>query len=148
MDNRSLITRIANAFPVEPSPTKENVLYKGAYSGDPELEEIRDYFGARPWKSLAPIDVFHFRHALSFLSPLALAYFTPAWMTCSLADEATVDTAIQDLTGTLGRADPSLWTQEQRSLICEWLVHFRAVPLKPELEKAAKHLGCAMLPHN
>src|SRR5213592_3725227 len=124
MSISSLITRIASAFPTEPTPLKEDVLYKGAYSRDPELEEIEKFFGSRSWNSITPTDVFRFRHALSFFSPSALAYYTAAWMTCALLDDEAVDTAIEDLVGTLGKADLNLWTNEQRIAICEWLMHF------------------------
>jgi hypothetical protein len=142
MDIQSLNTRIAAAFPAEPTPARDQVLYHGAYPGESELEEIKEFFACRPWSSITPKDIFDFRHALSFFSPSTLAYYTAAWMTCSLQDERRVDTAIEDLAGALGGADPGLWTQEQRSVICEWLLHFRRVPLKAVFEKAVANLGC------
>jgi hypothetical protein len=143
MSISTLITRIASAFPTEPTPSSEDVLYKGAYARDPELEEIKAFFGSRTWNSLTPADVFHFRHALSFFSSSALAYYAAAWMTCALLDDDAVDTAIEDLVSTLGKADPNLWTQEQRLAICEWLVHFNCSDLpslKSRFESASKNL--------
>jgi hypothetical protein len=142
----SLIARIAEAFPADRPPAKGGVLYEGAYPGESELEEIKEFFGSRPWNSITPDDVFNFRHALSFFSPLALAYYTPAWMMCSLLDKKAVDTGIEDLAGALESADATIWTREQRKVICEWLVYFRQVPLKTVVEKAAANLGCQMEP--
>ena len=67
MEKSVLLTQIANAFPEGPLPAKEDVLSKGCYPGDPESEEIKDFFGGRPWKSITPGDVFNFRPALCFL---------------------------------------------------------------------------------
>lgn len=145
MDSATLTKRIAVTFPVERIPSGEDILYEGAYLGESELEEIKLFFGGRNWNSVSPADVFRFRHALSFFSPLALAYYTAAWMTCALLDEDAVDTAIENLVSVLGRADPNLWTQEQRLVICEWLAHFNVSNLpsfKQDFEKAANNLGC------
>jgi hypothetical protein len=142
MNADTLIARIAEAFPTVPTPTKDTVLYEGAYPGESELEEIRVFFGGRAWNSLTPQDIFRFRHALSFFSPLAFAYYAPAWMTCSLLEQRTVDTAVENLTGALGEADRSLWTQEQQFLICRWLFHFSRVSLRPVFDKAVANLGC------
>ncbi|HXB59231.1 MAG TPA: DUF6714 family protein [Candidatus Acidoferrales bacterium] len=125
MKNDTLIKRILEVFPVDPPPSKEDVLYAGAYPGESELEEIKQFFGDRPWNAITPANVFNFRFALSFFSPPALAYYTPAWMTCSLIDEVAVDTAIDDLVSTFGRTDPKLWSQAQREVICAWLDHFK-----------------------
>ena len=145
MNDSSLKAQIASAFAAERPPFKEDVLYKGAYGGDPELEEIENFFGGRLWNSITPSDVFRFRHALSFFSPSALAYYTPAWMTCALVDDEAVDTAIEDLVGTFGETSPNLWTKEQRLAICEWLRHFydSDLPtLKQRFDKAMNNMGC------
>ncbi len=65
-------------------------------------------------------------------------------MTCSLLDEVAVDTGIEDLVGTLGRADVNLWMREQRSIICEWLIYFKDVPLKERFEQAIKNFACSV----
>jgi hypothetical protein len=145
MESATLIKRIVAAFPVERIPIGNDILYEGAYPGESELEEIRLFFGGRAWNSVTPSDVFCFRHALSFFSPAALAYYTAAWMTCALQDDNAVDTAIENLVSCLGRADPNLWTQEQRLVICQWLVRFNVSNLassKQDFEKAAANLGC------
>jgi hypothetical protein len=142
METQSLIADIARAFPPAPAPNKEKVLYAGAYSGDPELEEITEFFGGRPWTAIGPKDVFRFRHALSFFSPSAFAYYIAGWMTCSLVAENEVDTAIEDLVYDLGRVDANLWTRQQRCAICAWLLHFKDVPLKERLQSAITNLGC------
>jgi hypothetical protein len=60
-----------------------------------------------------------------FFSKRALAYYTPAWMTCSLIDEVAADTGTEDLVSTFERADLKLWSQVQREVICAWLDHFK-----------------------
>jgi hypothetical protein len=150
METESLIDRIARVFPVAPIPDQGAILYEGAYRGESELEEIKAFFGGRAWNSITPRDVFRFRHALSFFSPTTFAYFSAAWMTCSLMDEGAVDTAIDNLVATLAEADPDLWTPGQRSVICAWLDHFDTVDLpsaKSHFESALRHLGCAVGRH-
>ncbi|MGD1086711.1 MAG: hypothetical protein ABSA47_18390 [Verrucomicrobiota bacterium] len=142
MEKSHLIKRIAEVFPVAPIPSKEAVLYEGAYPGESEHEEIKEFFGGRAWNRITPNDVFNFRHALSSFSPAALAYYTAAWMMCCLMDEKTTDTATEDLVGTLSRADANRWTEEQRRIICEWLAYFKDVPLKKRFEEATKNFGC------
>lgn len=144
MSTLSLLSQIDTAFPAAVPPSREDVLYEGAYRGDPELEEIREFFGGRRWNSITPSDVFRFRHALSFFSPSALAYFTAAWMTSALQDEEVVDTAIEDLVGALEKADADLWTREQRNAICDWIEHFSCSDLptlKHRLESALWNMG-------
>jgi len=148
MSRQDLLRQIANAFSSSTPPAATGVLYEGAYSGDPELEEIKLFFGGREWQSITPSDVFRFRHALSFFSDCALAYYAPAWMSCSLLDADAVDTAIEDLAGTLGRKDPSLWTHEQRRAICNWLTQMRSIPLAPTLELALRKFGCIVSSSN
>jgi len=150
MSTSSLIKRIATVFPVEPVPQPRDILYneeatyQGSFPVDSELAEIKDFFGNRRWDSVTPQDVFQFRHALSFFSKSAFAYYTPAWMTCSLLDEVAVDTADSDLVCSLvRRADENLWTQAQRQVICEWLSYFQDDPLKERFEEAIKKLGCS-----
>jgi len=142
MSSQDLLRQIADAFSQSAAPGEGDVLYAGAYSGDPELEEIKLFFGRREWQSIMPWDVFRFRHALSFFSDSALAYYAPAWISCSLLDEDTVDTAIEDLVATLGRKDASLWTDEQRRAICVWLAEIRSIPDAKILELALRKLGC------
>ena len=142
MQDTTLITKIARAFPVDPRPTRDMILYEGAYRGDEELEEIQEFFADRPWNSIAPGDVFRFRHALSFFSPQTFVYFTPAWMTCSLQDEEVVDTAPENLMGILAEANPDQWTQEEKCVICEWLVHFSGRSLMEIYAQAMTNFGC------
>jgi hypothetical protein len=145
MEAASLIKLIADAFPVEPIPAKDDILYNGAYPEESELEEIKLFSGGRAWNSVTPGDVFRFRHALPCYSPRALTYYTAAWMTCSLLDEEAVDTGIEDLVSAFERVKVNLWTQAQRSIICQWLIHFQdtgSPSLKKRFEQAAENLGC------
>lgn len=145
METIDLIRMIAAAFPVEPVQGPSEVLFEGAYPGESEHEEIKSFFGGRPWNCVTPEDVFRFRHALSFFSPSAFAYFTPAWMTCSLLDEGAVDTGIENLVSAIGRRE-NCWTQEQRRAICEWLHHFNTVDLesvRTDFAVALSKVGCA-----
>jgi hypothetical protein len=145
METIDLMRMIAAAFPVEPVPGPSEILYEGAYPGETELEEIKSFFGGRPWNRVTPPDVFRFRHALSFFSPSAFAYFTPAWMTCSLLDEGAVDTGVENLVSAIGQAE-NPWTQEQRMAICEWLRHFDTVDLesaRSDFAVALSKVGCA-----
>ena len=125
MQAAPLLKQIADAFPPEPVPGRDEILHAGALAGESEVEEIRAFFAGRPWSSVTPPDIFRFRHALSFFSPRALAYYTAAWMTCALLDEDAVDTAIEDLVGTAERVEPDLWTRDQKAAILGWLLHFR-----------------------
>ena len=149
MSTSSLIARIASAFPLEPAPQPEDILYNeeagytGSFPVDSELAEIKAFFGNRRWNAVTPQDVFHFRHALSFFSKSALAYHTAGWMTCCLVDAAAVDTAIEDLVYTFGKADANLWTRKQRQAICEWWTHFdfsQSPSSKSAFERAMKHM--------
>jgi hypothetical protein len=74
MSLESLIRRIRDVFPIAQIPSKDAILYKGAYANDEELEEIKSFFENRTWQSITPIEIFRFRHALSFFSPTALVY--------------------------------------------------------------------------
>lgn len=146
METSLLVKEIANAFPTEPKPADEELLYEGAYHGESELEEIKQFFRCRAWNSITPSDIFRFRHALSFFSESALVYYTAAWLTCSLLDEEAVDTAIENVVDVFGEVDPNRWTEKQRLVICEWLNHFNNVDLpsvKRSFEKAAKNFGCS-----
>ena len=152
MSTSALIPRIASAFPTEPVPQPGDILYneettyKGSFPVDSELAEIKSFFGNRRWDLVTPQDVFQFRHALSFFSKSALAYYTAAWMTCALLDDEAVDTAIENLVSKLGKANPNLWTQEQRQVICEWLIHFNVSDLpssKHDFENAANNMRCS-----
>jgi hypothetical protein len=120
-----LIAQVASVFPIESPPAKEEILYEGAYSGDSELDEIRDFFGGRIWTSITPDDVFRFRHAVDFFSESALIYYTPAWMTCGLLDEEAVDTGNEDLVRALKKMRLNAWTKTQEQAILEWLIYFR-----------------------
>ena len=138
------IERIAAMFPEDKAPMGNEVLYKGADVADPDLAEIMSFFSGRSWRSITPSEVFNFRHALSYFSPCALAYFTPAWMTCALLDRHAVDTAIENLVGTLGEVNPAIWTQEQRLIICAWLAHFNTYNLnsvKALFERAGRNIA-------
>lgn len=152
MSTSSLIARIASAFPLEPAPQPEDILYNeeagytGSFPVDSELAEIKAFFGNRRWDAVTPQDVFQFRHALSFFSKSALAYHTAGWMTCCLLDAAAVDTGIEDLVDIFGKADAHLWTRKQRQAICEWLTHFDVSQLpssKSAFERATKNMGRA-----
>lgn len=150
MNTSSLIKGIAAAFPTEPIPQPGEILYneEAAYQGsfpvDSELAEIKDFFGNRRWDSVTSRDVFRFRHALSFFSKRAFAYFAPAWMTCCLFDEVGVDTADSNLAGSLvRRADQDLWTQAQQHIICEWLSYFGNDPFDEGFREAIDKLGCS-----
>jgi hypothetical protein len=141
METIDLMRMIAAAFPVEPVPGPSEILYEGAYPGESELEEIKSFFGGRPWNRVTPQDVFRFRHALSFFSHSAFSYFTPAWMTSSLLDQAAVDTGIEDLVGALGRREIS-WTKDQRRAICEWL-HYSQLNIE-DLESVRRDFAVAL----
>jgi len=146
----SLIERIEAEFPEHESPGWDEVLYEGHYKNDPELEEIRQFFAGRSWRTVTPQDVFRFRHALSFFSAKAFVYFTPAWMRCCLLDVEAVDTAVDDLVWDLERKDPELWSEGQRRTICEWLrvmdrwntEHWESALFRASLLRAARKLGC------
>ncbi|HET7626216.1 MAG TPA: hypothetical protein VFM25_13215, partial [Verrucomicrobiae bacterium] len=58
-------------------------------------------------------------------------------------DTEAVDTGIEDLVFTLEKADPSLWTHQQRTVICEWLTYFKSIwpSFKEAVENAANHIG-------
>ena len=127
MDTKSLLARIARAFDAAPIPAEEDLLCETSYPPDEsELQEIRDFFAHRPWGDVLAADVFRFRLALPLFSPPALAYYSAAWMTCCLEDYDRVDTAPDDLVFNLGRADPNLWTLDQRDVVCLWLDHMKA----------------------
>ena len=157
-----LITEITDAFPVDPVPEAGEILYneqpgyKGSFPAEDELQEIKSFFGNRPWNSISPHDVFRFRHALSFFSCRAFAYYTAAWIVCSLQDSEAVDTADTDLLFELTRKSPDCWTEKQQQVICKWLTHFRgqlnecscgfgglSKERTSDFEKAMENLHCA-----
>lgn len=124
MQAEILLKQIRDAFPTSPIPSEAEILYEGAYRGESELEEIRLFFGNRAWNIVTPQDVFRFRHALSFFSSSAFAYFSAAWMSAAIQDTEAVDTGVEDLVHAITRVDPRIWKPDQRTAICEWLTHF------------------------
>lgn len=144
MNSELLAKRIANVFSTKPIHWKDDdILYADAYKNDEELEEIKGFFQNRSWESITPMEIFRFRHALSFFSPKALVYYMPAWLTNSLLDRDTVDTAVEDVSSILASGDASLWTQPQRAVLCDWLIHFKNCLLEKNFEMALSKLGCA-----
>jgi len=109
MDPAQLMAQIVAAFPLDPRPTLDEIIFKGTYCGDEE-KEIRLFFNSLPWTSVTPQDVFRFRHALPLFSRSALVYFSAAWMATGLIDRHAVDTGIEDLISNLNRANPTFDT--------------------------------------
>ena len=121
MDSGFLLARIAEAFPPIPAPYAAELLGETSYpAGESELQEIQEFFANRPWSDVTPADVFRFRLALPLFSWRALAYYSAAWMTCCLQDYDAVDTAPDDMIFNFERADPNLWTRNQRCVISLW----------------------------
>src|SRR4051812_38675135 len=96
---QSLICKIREAFPLGVPPGANDVLYRGHYIGDTEVEEIRAFFAGRRWCDITPGHIRTFKSATSFLSDDAFYYFAPAYMIGALVDEVGVDTAVDSFIG-------------------------------------------------
>lgn len=145
MNAPPIIASIAKAFPAEPIPPSEAVLYEEAYQGESELEEIKAFFGGRPWNTISPENIFRFRHALPLFSNRAFTYYAAAWMTCGILNPEAVDTGCEDLLTNLARKDVGIWNKEQRRAICLWLNYCKPdwpKGIKERYEEAARKFGC------
>lgn len=138
----TLSLRIATAFPVDSPPSRKQVLYAGANPRDLELKRVRECFGGRPWTSITLAEVFEFRDASPFFSPSALAYFAPAFMMRALEADDQVDAAVESLAGELAASAPTLWSTQQRAVICEWFDYFRDWLLQERYEEGRRAFGC------
>ncbi|GAA5511286.1 DUF6714 family protein [Novipirellula caenicola] len=124
-----LVADIASCFPVHPIPNARDAIID-TYM----VEHLHKILGGKPWPNLTPVECRHCSDGFTFLTPIGLHYYLPAYMTAEVVDAEEADVVIDSLIGLLQRArfyrdDRYLdfWrllTDDQLTVIGRWLDHY------------------------
>lgn len=87
-----LVADIATHFPVRPIPTANDSIID-TYM----VEHLHEILGGKPWPSLTPIECRHCSDGFTFLTPVGLHYYLPAYMTAEVVNADEADVVIDSL---------------------------------------------------
>ncbi|TWT79542.1 hypothetical protein CA13_09460 [Planctomycetes bacterium CA13] len=124
-----LVADIASCFPVNPVPAARDAIID-TYM----VEHLHEILGDKPWPSLSPIECRHCSDGFTFLTPIGLHYYLPAYMTAEVVDAEEADVVIDSLIGLFQRdrfyRDDrylefwNLVTDDQLAIIGHWVDHY------------------------
>ncbi|MBX3064694.1 MAG: hypothetical protein KF726_17055 [Anaerolineae bacterium] len=106
MQETELITQINEAFPKQPIPTDDEIVYdnSGFYL---DVEEFRNDLKGNAWDTLPLTVVIHHRDDLPFLSPKGFAYYLPLFLQAVVQHPAKTDSLEENLVFLLGKKEDS-----------------------------------------
>ncbi|MEZ6119031.1 MAG: DUF6714 family protein [Pirellulaceae bacterium] len=124
-----LVDDIASYFPVQPIPTARDAIID-TYM----VEHLYEILGGKPWPNLTPVECRQCSDGFTFLTPIGLHYYLPAYMTAEVVDAEEADVVIDSLIGLFQRGrfyrDDRyldfwrLFTDDQLGVIRRWLDHY------------------------
>ena len=88
----SLVDDIASCFPVQPIPTARDAIID-TYM----VEHLHEILGGKPWPILTPVECRHCSDGFTFLTPIGLHYYLPAYMTAEVVNAEEADVVIDSL---------------------------------------------------
>jgi hypothetical protein len=133
--NEPLEQTIRDAFTDRPLPEQPLTTHRCS-----ECDEVHSLLAGRSWPEVAAAFPAYCQDAFPLLSPVARAYYLPAYMIAALDPETglqgiSLETAMED-----GRLDPSRFTPAQRAAIWDWAkAYWRLVYEETPPISLAKH---------
>ncbi len=124
-----LVAAIASCFPVHPIPPARNAIID-TYM----VEHLYEILGGKPWPNLTASECRHCSDGFTFLTPIGLHYYLPAYMTAQIVDAEEADVVVDRLIRLFQRdryyRDDQyldfwrLLTADQLAVIRRWLDHY------------------------
>ncbi|MCC9603761.1 hypothetical protein LOC67_24690 [Stieleria sp. JC731] len=128
-ESHPIVADILSHFPVHPVPTPSDAIIDASM-----VEHLYEILGGKPWPTLTPTDCRHCSDGFTFLTPVGLHYYLPAYITAEVINSKEADVVIDSLIGLFQgvdffRSDEYLhfWrlmTPMQLAVIDKWIDHY------------------------
>ncbi|MDV6031739.1 MAG: hypothetical protein F9B45_16935 [Phycisphaera sp. RhM] len=150
-ETHSIVADIAAHFPVHPAPKPSDAIID-TYM----VEHLHEILGGKTWRKLTPTECRHCSDGFTFLTPVGLHYYLPAYINAEVVDPGEADVVIDSLIGLFQGARSfgsdeylrfwRLLTPMQLTVIGKWIDHYETRyhfndSTKTEVENARKWIA-------